>query len=310
MGKTACKHNFHYTRYDFAAAELVYALKQLKSDQSFNVVLFNDAPKEFRDEPVPATAANILEVSRWLGSQPPGRSTNIETALKLAGTPDSVYLLSDGVPILGCKFRELPCPRTQPELPKTGLPVNTVLFMPVKELNVDDGRVHRRRRSVGEWREKERVGAVMKGIANYTGGSFREPFPLWPKKCPPRVGHTLLVEGCGVPEANGMWQQAGFLSGRPRYEKSNFVIEYTGAWWDDHWQLVRLSYNATGAVVLRTKLYRANGIGRNYKYKFLPGGDRGWKVEKSALEYGAACKKVTMDPESMDPESETEILVV
>lgn len=222
MVATACRDAYDYTRYDFAAAQLNHAVRNLPETHFFNVIVFDQNPTAFMDTTVPANKENQARLVDFLGLHDPrsgSGNTNWETALKLAyGMPnvDAIHFMTDGTPNKGCDFVEskLPCRRSGIPV-QGGPPIHAVTFMP-QESNYT--------------RRKVTVTTIMDGLARFTGGSAREPFPKFPAKCPPRVGVHLRLSGCGVNEVNGVWWQSGQKDGRPRYERKMDNNQYFIEW--------------------------------------------------------------------------------
>lgn len=97
-----------------ATEELISALGALRSNQRFDILAFANTSVSFRGELVPASAKNIAAAQAWTRDVPLAFGTGIHDVLQLAfsmartsdeGAPmaseiDSIYLLTDGVPIL------------------------------------------------------------------------------------------------------------------------------------------------------------------------------------------------------------------
>ncbi|MHC5011193.1 MAG: VWA domain-containing protein [Planctomycetota bacterium] len=98
---------------DVAKTELKKAIKKLPRTAQFNLIAFNHAVLQWRDEMVEATDANKKEAYKWIRSLDASGSTYIDGALRLAfrvaglGAVDRAYkevnvdtivLLSDGAP--------------------------------------------------------------------------------------------------------------------------------------------------------------------------------------------------------------------
>ena len=101
-------------RLDLAKEELVHTLEQLPPTTAFNVGFFNDEVFWLHREMVPATPENVGDTARRVRSMSAEQSTNVYEAVfqsmdavwarnrtgREAG-PDTIFLLSDGVPSVG-----------------------------------------------------------------------------------------------------------------------------------------------------------------------------------------------------------------
>jgi len=95
-----------------AKRELTRAVKNFTSKGKFNLIIFNDIVKSWRETMVPATKKNKAEAMAWVKDLTAASSTNIYDALhkafKIAGMgvndrhyrveADTIFLLSDGSP--------------------------------------------------------------------------------------------------------------------------------------------------------------------------------------------------------------------
>ena len=100
------------SKIDMAKKELTRVLTGFDPKGAFNVVVFNDAVKRWKDGLVPATKANKEDAKSFVGALSAGSSTNIYDALELAFrmtgmgatdknydlAADTIFLLSDGSP--------------------------------------------------------------------------------------------------------------------------------------------------------------------------------------------------------------------
>lgn len=77
-------------------------LKLLRESDTFNIVAFNIAPKDFAERPVPATRENIEKASAFLNQQRPRGGTEVVPAIErafeshVADARNAMLLLSDG----------------------------------------------------------------------------------------------------------------------------------------------------------------------------------------------------------------------
>jgi hypothetical protein len=95
------QHSGTSTRLTQAYDELKKALANLKPEQSFNIVLFAERVNSFSPRPLKANRETVLKAYRYLDSDVDcGGSTNLQGGLRsaLAMRPDSLVLLSDGIP--------------------------------------------------------------------------------------------------------------------------------------------------------------------------------------------------------------------
>jgi hypothetical protein len=84
------------------------ALKQLKPEDRFNVVVFRDAPQYFQPEAVPATRENLQAVGKFIDNLASSGQTDVYRALQpmvqlkpREGSPGVVLVVSDGRPTAG-----------------------------------------------------------------------------------------------------------------------------------------------------------------------------------------------------------------
>jgi hypothetical protein len=118
-------------KFERAKYELLQTIEQLKSDQRFFVVFYNEGafPMD-ADEPQLATEDNIAKVTQWIQGVEPTGGTNPLPALLFALSlrPDAIYFLSDGqfdpaVPqILRTQNRQ------NLRLKKRQIPIHTIAF--------------------------------------------------------------------------------------------------------------------------------------------------------------------------------------
>lgn len=86
-------------KFERARYELLHSIEQLKSDQRFFVVFYNEGAYPMdADEPILATEDNIAKATNWIQNIEPTGGTNPLPALLYALTlrPDAIYFLSDG----------------------------------------------------------------------------------------------------------------------------------------------------------------------------------------------------------------------
>jgi VWA domain-containing protein/HEAT repeat protein/PBS lyase HEAT-like repeat-containing protein len=100
------------TKIESAKNELVRVVKNFSSDGHFNVIVFNDIVKAWKDRMMPANKANKAAGTDWVKALTAASSTNIydalEKAFQIAGMgatdknyalgADTIFLLSDGSP--------------------------------------------------------------------------------------------------------------------------------------------------------------------------------------------------------------------
>jgi hypothetical protein len=102
------------TRMDLAKSVLIQALERLDPRTRFGLVFFSTDVRPWRDQLVPASAANVNSAASAVRNAPASGETNIHGALRAAlglqGTsldadldpiPDTVYFLTDGSPTRG-----------------------------------------------------------------------------------------------------------------------------------------------------------------------------------------------------------------
>lgn len=96
-----------------ADLQLLNALKSLKKDEYFNIVLYAAQVCVWQKKLMPATPENQALAIQWIQKKKPGGATNIYEALKTAldvavvgEKAEVVYFLSDGVPMLGVQDPE------------------------------------------------------------------------------------------------------------------------------------------------------------------------------------------------------------
>lgn len=84
------------------------ALRQLKPEDRFNVVVFRDNPLKFRPEAVEASKGNVAEAEKFIGNLESKGETDVYKALQPVvqqrprdGTPGVVVVVSDGRPTAG-----------------------------------------------------------------------------------------------------------------------------------------------------------------------------------------------------------------
>lgn len=243
MEKVACPNaGWHYTRFDFAVIEATKAIARLRETQKFNVIVFDRSPVAMEEAPVPATQANKEKTLAFLSNHGPregftaywhSTGRNIEKAIRVAFSNagvGSVQLLSDGAATAG---KQVATAIIHDEYNHVNpVPMHTLLFMP--GVDESDG-------------DKQKAKQLLTDLATETGGSYKEPFPQMPKKCPARVGEKMYVSGAGMPEVNGWWIQEGQTRGRPRYVRDpahfldwdgyDYVIEWSAQ--RSAWRLYR-----------------------------------------------------------------------
>jgi HEAT repeat protein len=92
------------TYYQYFANVLDETIANLPTDTRFNIVLFSNSVKTWREELVAADADNLLSAQGFLEQAAPGGGTNLHdalmTSLSFAET-QTVYLLTDGDPTIG-----------------------------------------------------------------------------------------------------------------------------------------------------------------------------------------------------------------
>ena len=95
-----------------AKAALIYCLNSLRPSDRFNLVMFNEDTTWLKDEPVPATKANIRDAVEMVKEVDARGGTNIDKAMRVAlsyldnGHMDGiatsyVVFLTDGIPTVG-----------------------------------------------------------------------------------------------------------------------------------------------------------------------------------------------------------------
>jgi len=102
------------TRLDLAREELVHTLQQLPPTTSFNVGFFNDEVFWLHRKMVPATTEAVEDTARRVRSMSAAQATNVYEAVFQSmdrawsrgrtgqeGGPDTIFLLSDGMPSAG-----------------------------------------------------------------------------------------------------------------------------------------------------------------------------------------------------------------
>jgi Ca-activated chloride channel family protein len=96
------------TKLEQAKAALQQALGTLGPNDRFRVIAFSSAVRRFRDGPVAATAANLVEAREFIDGLAAEGGTNlagaIDAALDSLGDaerPEQIILVSDGVPSIG-----------------------------------------------------------------------------------------------------------------------------------------------------------------------------------------------------------------
>jgi hypothetical protein len=137
------------SRLELLKSQVVTVLKSLSQEQTFTVIKFGSAVAPLSLTALKATKDNVNKAASWIQSSIALGSTNLQGALESAykvSNANAIYLLTDGAPTIGCN--EVSCLISG----HGGAKVNTVLL---------DGEA------------KTRV--LMKGIADGTGGTFREP---------------------------------------------------------------------------------------------------------------------------------------
>lgn len=86
-------------KFERARYELLHSIEQLKSDQKFFVIFYNEGAYPMdADEPILATPDNVAKITRWIQQIEPTGGTNPLPGLLLGLTmrPDAIYFLSDG----------------------------------------------------------------------------------------------------------------------------------------------------------------------------------------------------------------------
>jgi hypothetical protein len=86
-------------KFERARYELLHSIEQLKSDQRFFVIFYNEGAYPMdADEPLLATQDNVAAATNWIQQVEPTGGTNPLPALLAALTlrPDAIYFLSDG----------------------------------------------------------------------------------------------------------------------------------------------------------------------------------------------------------------------
>ncbi len=86
-------------KFERARYELLHSIEQLKSDQRYFVIFYNEVAHPMDgDGPLLATQDNLAKTTSWINQVEPTGGTNPRPALLLALTlrPDAIYFLSDG----------------------------------------------------------------------------------------------------------------------------------------------------------------------------------------------------------------------
>jgi len=95
-----------------ARSELKRALEGLSESTRFNIVVFSNEARAWRQRPTQATKKRIAQAQKWIDEEfTPGGQTHTWQAIELAFATDkdldTIYLLSDGSPSMG-KWRNYP----------------------------------------------------------------------------------------------------------------------------------------------------------------------------------------------------------
>jgi hypothetical protein len=118
-------------KFERARYELLQTIEQLKSDQRFFVIFYNEGAYPMdADEPLLATQDNISKVTNWIQQVEPTGGTNPLPGLLAALTlrPDAIYFLSDGqfdpavIQIMRSQNRQ------NLRLGKRQIPIHTIAF--------------------------------------------------------------------------------------------------------------------------------------------------------------------------------------
>lgn len=93
---------------DLTVRGMADALRQLRPQDRFNIVVFRDTAQQFRAETVPATAENVAEAERFISGLESRGSTDVYGAVRPVlessprpGSPGIVLVVSDGRPTEG-----------------------------------------------------------------------------------------------------------------------------------------------------------------------------------------------------------------
>lgn len=97
------------TRFDEAGSQLIKCLEGLGEDARFEVILFSDGLRHFRDELVPANEKNLKSLARWISLNRPDGGTHLRPGVRSAMRvddpatleADTVIVLCDGETIEG-----------------------------------------------------------------------------------------------------------------------------------------------------------------------------------------------------------------
>jgi hypothetical protein len=89
---------------DYAKNELINAVRKLKKKTMFNLYFFESTFTKWKPHMVRASGAVKTAAVKWVQTMQPKGTTNIYDTIEDALTDpnvDTIYLLSDGIPILG-----------------------------------------------------------------------------------------------------------------------------------------------------------------------------------------------------------------
>ena len=158
-------------RVDIALQELKATLGKLNPKKLFNVVVFSNTAKTWKQASLPATPENTRNAAAWAGAamaKPAGDTFFYEVIQETLGTfpdADTVFLLTDGNPTAGRFWSRDGLVASVRAWTRYTRPIVNTIGLSL--LDMDRGRPN--------LAEKPAIlKAVMSGIANATAGEFRE----------------------------------------------------------------------------------------------------------------------------------------
>jgi hypothetical protein len=90
------------TRFDEAGSQLIKCLEDLGEDARFEVILFSDGLRHFRDELVPANEKNLKSLARWISLNRPDGGTHLRPGVRSAMRVDDPDTLEADTVIVLC----------------------------------------------------------------------------------------------------------------------------------------------------------------------------------------------------------------
>ena len=178
--------SMYYGLFDGVVEEVRAHLESAGPTTRFNVIEFDEAPRQWNKKLVPSNQTNLGAMVRFLNRAEPYGPTNIIDSLRLGmKTPelDAIVLLSDGLPNRGTPSRpDRILAVVAKENRYTRFAIHTVLLLGGRRFPYNaprgdkvppiDAKERARREAVREWAPTSELGSFLKSLAERNDGTF------------------------------------------------------------------------------------------------------------------------------------------